>query len=799
MGLGSKSYAFFLKKLFSLWGKTRLPRVRGQLSVSGLRKSVEIFRDSWGIPHIYADNYPDLYFTQGFVHAQERLFQMEMSRLTAHGRLSEIFGELALETDRVARLFGFSRLAEQDFQNLNENLQKELRSYCQGINAYLKHLAFKKPLEFSLLKLKPNLWSELDSLAIGRVMMWQLSHSWYATLVRSWLIEEVGEKAAAEWEIDPPECNPLTLPKGIEFHRIGADGTFQGEKGPFLSRGKGSNAWVLSGKRTVTGKPLLANDVHLSVKLPSIWFENHLVCQNQMEQVTGASLPGLPLVIMGHNDRIGWGITVAYTECEDLFLEKIKWQEKPQYEFQGKWKDLPSITEIIHIKGRENQPHIEEIYFTHHGPLLLDSLKSPKENSSKQAVSVQSKTLEPSSLFRGLYHLNRAKNWDNFVESLRCINAPHLNFLYGDTEGNIGFWVSGKVPIRKKGRGQVPVEGWSGKYEWTNSIPFEDMPHALNPSQGFLLNANQRMVSKDYPYYLGNSWMNGYRAKRIEDVINEIKKFTIKDCCHLQMDCTCLPGLELVDCLKDFSSKSSRVNSLVDVLKTWDGKLKPDTLGGLIYEVCRYTLIRNLLNSGIQGELIYRLMGQGFHPLLMQKNRFYGQDTVSLLRILENPKSFWLKKAGGKEKLLNQSLTETFHFLEKTLGGKIENWQWGKLHQITFAHPLGRKKPLDKIFNCGPYPIGGDSDCPCQTAMAPEDPYANQSYTPTYRQVIDFNNFSNSLAMHAPGQSGNLGSPHYGDMIPPWRKGEYHPMLWQREEIEQKSKNRLLLLPDSRK
>jgi penicillin amidase len=403
----------------------------------------------------------------------------------------------------------------------------------------------------------------------------------------------------------------------------------------------------------------------------------------------------------------------------------------------------------------------------------------------EQRVAVNSMALRPGRAPEGWLQLNKARNWDEFVEAMRLIEAPQLNVAYADVDGNIGTWVTGKVPVRAKGDGMVPAPGWTGEYEWVGEVPFEEMPHALNPSQGYVLNCNHCLVADDYPHFLGTVWMNGYRAQRIAEVFAGKPQLGVADFEALQLDFTCLPGQQFVNLLEGLESADPDVQLALDYLRGWDGRLTTDSIGGTVYEVARYSVVRNLVEPGLGSELTNRFMGLGFHPLLHYASEFYGHDTVVMLRQLDDADSWWVQQAGGKEALLGRSLKQAVAWLRSELGPNPGDWEWGRIHRASFEHPLGLQKPLDRVFNRGPFAIGGDTDTVCQTAMGPEDPYDNKAWAPSFRQIVDLGDLSRSVAMHPPGQSGNLASPHYDDLIEPWLKGEYYPMLWTREQVEQ--------------
>ncbi|MGD0277587.1 MAG: penicillin acylase family protein, partial [Syntrophales bacterium] len=355
-------------------GKRHLPKTSGKLTVLGLSTPVEVIRDRWGVPHIYASKLHDLFFAQGFIHAQDRLWQMELNRRTATGRLSEMFGSVALDTDRTTRTFGFHRLGQTDWINADKDVREAVLSYTEGVNAFLTHPSRTMPIEFTLLGHHPEPWRPEDSMALSRIMIWQLSHAWYGEIVRTQLIEAVGPEHAAELEIHYPPQNPATLPSGIEFNRLGPDGSLLGTSGPFLQQGLGSNAWPVSGSRTNTGKPFLCNDMHLPLGMPALWYLIHMVC-NQY-QVTGVSLPGLPMVLVGHNAHIAWGATLAYTDCDDLYIEAFDLEKSHRYRFRDEWQQAQVIPETIHVK-KQDKPHVEEVIITLHGPIISDVVGYP--------------------------------------------------------------------------------------------------------------------------------------------------------------------------------------------------------------------------------------------------------------------------------------------------------------------------------------------------------------------------------------------------------------------------------------
>ncbi len=462
-----------LRPVIRAMSQARRPQFEGKQVVEGLEAPVEVFRDSWSVPHIYASSPQDAFFAQGYVQAQDRLWQMEMNRRTGRGLLAQLFGEIALDTDRLIRTLGFNRLGQVDLDNLPDDLRHELDAYTAGVNACMEHIGNRLPIEFVLLGHRPEPWTPLDTMAFARVMIWQLSHAWVSEITRARLIEKVGDERAAELEIQYPERNPVTLPSGIQFNLIEPDGMLKAARGPFLNRGleagAGSNGWAIAACRSTTGHAVLCNDMHLALSAPSLWYTNHLSAGPEGADLhaAGVSLPGLPMVLVGHTARIAWGATLAFTDCEDLYIERLNPDDPHRYRFQDQWLEAELIPEVIPVKGRA-EPHIEEVLMTRHGPLLdkalgygTDELIDP-ETRKPLALAMQSMALRPCTAVQGWRLLNCAAGWDDFVEAVHLIEAPQLNLIYADVEDNIGHFVTGKVPVRAKGQGLVPAPGWTG-------------------------------------------------------------------------------------------------------------------------------------------------------------------------------------------------------------------------------------------------------------------------------------------------------------------------------------------------
>ncbi|HNB47936.1 MAG TPA: penicillin acylase family protein [Chitinophagales bacterium] len=775
-----------LKPVLKEISRTRLPKIDGKLSISGLKEDVEIIRDELGIAHIYANNINDLMFAQGYVHAQDRLFQMELNRKVARGTLSEIIGIKALDSDRIARTMGYERVAKLDWELFDESEQQIIIDYCHGINAYITSADFKLPIEFTLLKFKPEKWHPMDVASFSRLLISLLTWGWYDEIIRAKLIEAVGAAAAAELDNTYPKENPITLPKGIEFNILDVSGKFQAMKGPYMPQISGSNAWTLSGTKTKTGKPFLCNDPRLTLKNPNIWYLNHLHCPDL--HASGVTAPGLPMVQIGHNENIGWGITLSYTDIEDVFVEKFTDDTCTTYIHEGKLNDTTIIEEKIFVKG-EKMPIIEKVYQTVHGTLISDVT-----GHSNMKLTLCSMAYQAGTSTKGWFLLNKAKNWNEFADAVKYITAPGLNIVYADKDNNIGYYNSGKVPVRDKASASVPQPGWTGEHDWKAFIPFDEMPHSLNPQNGYIVTANHKIEPDDFPHFLGDIYMNGYRANRLEKMIQRKEKLEPKDFTEMQMDFYCTPGKLFAAHYKNLQMENAELQQYVDMLLAWDGVLHPDKIEGSIYKVAKLMTVKKLYGSAIHdNKLIDELLGRGYHAIFGPVNSFLGHNTPTLLRILDDADSFWLKAAGGKEKLLKEGFKNAIDWLKLNYGVKTHKWKWGNLHAIVFPHALSVQPPLDKVFDVGPYPIGGDTDTPFQTFIMAAEGYGGELAAPSYRQIIDFSDFDKSTVIMPLGNSGNMASPYYKNQLRDWFEGKDYPMCWTRKKVEEHQKHKLLL------
>jgi len=756
--------------------------VDGTVQIKGLEAEVKIYRDPWGVPHIYADTENDLFFAQGYVQAQDRLWQMELHRRMGSGTLSEVIGEATLEYDRFFRAVGLRRCAAASYQSLNPAMQGVLQSYCRGVNAFISANKDNLPLEFTILGFKPADWDPVDSLTVSELIAWELGKNWEVELTRGRLVQKLGEKEAGQLLAPYPQTNPLVIPPEMMASPLGKEvATGLHQESDCL----GSNNWVVDGQKTVTGKPLLANDPHLSVMMPSIWYETGL--HGAGFEVVGVSLPGCPLINIGRNRDISWGITNLPADTQDLFIEKLNPANELQYEYEGEWKDLQVIEEPIKVRGRGEAEKLQ-VRITRHGPLMDNVVKG-----LEQPLALQWTGYGNSRLLESVYHLDKAGNWDEFRDALQYWDAPSQNIVYADKDGNIGYQSTGLIPIRKKGSGMVPVPGWTGDYDWTGNIPYKSLPSVLNPTTHFIATANNKVVSDNYSYFMTYDWSPPYRAQRITDLLKSKDKLSVEDFRDIQADIYDIPASIFTPYALQVVPSTAQEKQALEILKKWDFQDRADDPAPAIYNVFYVKLLKNILEDKL-GEPLFndylRAMGGSgdVHAIFMEG-------------IMQDKDSAWFDDARtpdreSRDDIVKKSLADALAELSGKYGSDPAKWRWGDIHSTWFRHVLGRVPGLDAVFSRGPFPASGSRYTVNVAAFDYSDPYSVVA-VPSYRQIIDWSDPDKSLAMHTTGQSGLAFSPHYSDMVSKWLNVEYHTMLFNRADVEAQKQAMLTLKPEN--
>ncbi len=778
--------------------ENRLPQTDGQLRLAGLQAEVTVFRDAWGVPHIYAANEPDLLFAQGFIHAQDRLWQMEFQRRMVAGRLSEVVGAAGLPVDRWMRVLGIYRVVEQEAAQACPEEHDLLAAYCAGVNAFLA--VGRLPVEFTLLRYRPEPWRPADSLAWVKILNWYLSSNWECELLRGQLIDKLGPAMAAELELDAAETWPLVLDipdlLGLEKHLSHFGRTLAGSGAmPGAGSGAGSNNWAVSGAKSSSGKPLFANDMHLAMMMPALWYENHL--EGGGFRVTGVSLPGSPLVVAGHNDKVAWGYTAGFADNQDLFREHLRISDDDagsmQYEFRGEW--LPAEVRQEEIHARVAGSVTQEVIVTHHGP-IINTLVA-EETSEPLALQWAPLQPDPQTLCV-LAAMNRAPSAAAFHQATAGWAGPVLNAVYADVDGNIGYSLMGQIPIRAAGDGRTPAAGWTGAAEWTGMIPFEQLPHLFNPPQGYIVTANNRVAAPNYPHLLGSDYVTGDRAERITQLLlTNPTPLDLSSFQRMQFDQISPSAQTLIHFVRHTPVDDPDVQPLVALLTAWDGAILVDSPAALVYEVLTRQLFAVLLESRLGAHLLARYTGKGPNALFMET--LWGHHSQEWLRKwMSGGSAAWFDLDSGETvpDALTQALRRTLAYLENRFGADSSQWQWGSLHRLTFQHILGMQKPLDAAFNRGPYPVGGDGNTIWSNYSPLHDPATDVVTGPPFRFLADLADLDHCLGLLAPGQSGHVGSPHYDDQIDAWFHAGYHPMLFNPAEVEQNQRHCLRLLPE---
>ncbi|MBI4776824.1 MAG: penicillin acylase family protein [Deltaproteobacteria bacterium] len=761
-----------------------LSRIDGEIVCAGLELPVEIIRDNYGIPHIYAQNESDLFLAMGYAMAQDRLWQMEFHRRLGSGRVSELFGEDFIGVDRYFRMLTAKGMKKE----ILPELVPLARSFASGANAYIDTHRDRLPPEFILLGYRPEPWMELDFLPILKVVNWALSSGWKVDLTASEVLDRVGklkfEEAFPGW----PDSAPLIVPDAsiplARLNRIHQKIMRSAQRLSGLSFSCASNNWAVSGRRSVTGKPLLANDTHLGLSNPSFWWEVHLECPTI--HAAGFCVPGVPGVSAGHNRHVAWGITNVMVDDVDFYIEKIRPENPNQYWYIDHWEDMETVEEEIHVKGKSSERI--KIRLTRHGPVINPA--EPVEG--EPVVSARWTFAERPQPFRAAYLLLKAESIHDIRKALAHWELPGLNFVFADDAGNIGYWCCAAIPRRPKGDGLLPVPGWSGEYEWEGFVPFEEKPHLINPAEGFIATANSKLTGKGYPYEISRYWEPSDRIYRIHDMIGGSKTLSVEDMKRMQMDAYSQVAKDVTPKLIQAVTAgltSDKSQKAVKLLAEWDFVMSKESVGACLFEA----ILRNMLEKTFMDEL-----GE---PLFKDYLSTPGFPYRAMTAMIRNGASPWFDDAKTPQTetmddIISAAAEQAFVELEGLVGDKVEDWSWGRIHTLTFEHVLGKKVLLDRFFNLGPFPVDGSNHTVDKKQYDNAHPYA-AIHGVSQRMIVDLSNPETALHVLPTGESGHLGSPHYADQIDLYLKGGYHPAWTTRQDVESHSEARLSLKPAS--
>ncbi len=789
-----------------------LPRTAGRLPLSGLAAQATVHRDRWGVPHIYAASDADLFAALGYVHAQDRLWQLELNRRTGHGRLAEIFGPIALSSDQFIRTLGFSRIARREAELLDDETRAIVAAYVRGINAGLEAQRGRLPLEFTVLGLQPQPWEVADILVWPKVMALNLSSNWTSELFNAHLVAALGAERAQAITPRYPDEAAIAVPSGVAYTpQLGDEalrlaeeaGRFTGDTGG----PQGSNAWVVAGSRSANGRPLLANDPHLGLGLPGIWYAAHL--EGGSYHVAGVTFPGMCGVVIGHNRQIAWGVTTAMTDTQDLYIERFHPEDPDRYAWRGEWREVETVREEIVVKGQK-EVTLLDVRLTHHGPLIdevsgpVDSaLRGPRQDANPgehTALALRWTALDPTpASVRAVLRLNRAHDWASFRSALEDWDVAPQNFVYADVEGHIGYALGAKLPVRARGDGQLPVPGWDGEYEWTGFIPAAELPASLDPPAAALVTANNRIIGPGHPLHatIHGEYANPFRADRIVELLAATPLHDARSFARIQNDVRSLPGLRLARLLADLSVADPVERAARDLLAAWDGEVTADSAAAAVYDALRHHLLRVTYAElgGLFGAQA-AVGAFGGTPANIYVDRALPEVLARIAAAAppERPDP-WLRGGRTWADVLREALGRAVGELRERQGSDPARWAYGKVHSLTLRHPLGGVAALAPLFNRGPWPMGGDIDT-VNHHYIPRDPVAGPRYNgPSYRQIIDPGDWDAARIILPAGQSGHPTSSHYADMAGAWRAGGYFPLLWSPEAVARHTVDTLTLEP----
>jgi len=781
-----------------------LPAYQGIITSSKIISDIEIYRDSFAVPYIFAENDNDAAFALGYVHAQERLFTMDFIRRAGEGRLSEILGDEAVPFDNMFRTVGIKRNILRNYSRIDPSVISLLQSYSDGVNAYIEERKGNYSIEFDVLGYQPEKWKPLHSLIIIKMMAWELNMSWWTDLTFSELIQKLGEKKALEILPDYPENAPTIIADNFKYlsainsSLVETDKAFRNFIG-WTGTHIGSNNWVVNANKSTSGKPIIANDPHLAFSAPGKWFAATVNSKEGWE-TSGVTLPGVPGIVIGKGENISWVLTNVMNDDADFYIEKLDSSDS-KYSVDGQWRDLRIIKDTIKVKNGKDR--VIEIKETHRGPIISDihTFNFIYNTAESEFPPISMKWLgnEFSDEMLGFYKINKAKNWNQFREGVKYFGIPGQNFVYADTTGNIGYIMGARIPLRKKNNPTLVFDGTNTENDWQGYVPVEEIPVVLNPKENFIASANNKIL-KDFKYHISNLWEPSSRIDRIYELLNSKEKHSAEDFKKYQMDITSpyakLITSHIVKAFEGIKINDNNLKTAIELLSEWDFNLNKQSQTPSIYVVTLKYLLHNIYYDELGDDLFNRFVFLANVPFR------------SLLRVLDKPESLIFDdistaKTESKNEIIRKSLADALTFLEENLGKDLTNWQWGRLHTVTFKHAFsGNFSLLDKYINIGPYEIGGDgttinnTEYPFSESIDKYPMFSHSEFEnilgPSMRYIYDFAKPDQYYLILTTGQSGNVMSDNYRDQTPYWLQGKY--MLIKTDESSiRKNKNLLLI------
>ncbi|MFL5381622.1 MAG: penicillin acylase family protein [Longimicrobiaceae bacterium] len=780
-------------------GRAEADPSRGAV-LPGLSAEAEVWRDSLGVPHVWARDEADLFRAVGYVHAQDRLWQMELFRRVAEGRMAEVLGPRLLDTDRFLRTLGMGRAAAENERRLDPESRRLLQAYADGVNQWIDHHPGPLPPEFLALRFRPERWTVRNTLSIGRIMAWDLA-DWNLGLDLQRATDAVGPALARDLTPSYPEWGTTIL---------GADGQWEGKgtspaaapagRPPLppaarsdtsagrrsavplpnvpalalelldgVSTARASNAWVIGGSRTRSGKPILANDTHLALRAPSLWYLAAI--HGGGIEAAGMMIPGVPTIVIGHSKRVAWGFTNAMIDDVDFFVEQVDSADATRYRTPEGWARFESRPETIRVKGAA--PVVHTVRTTRHGPVLSDV----EDRAGGKVLAMRWTAQDPSTEMTAMLAMNQARSAAEFMQALRTFNNPHQNVVFADADGNIGYWMGGRVPVRRGGDGILPTPGWTGEGDWTGWLAFDQHPHALNPADGFIVTANNRQVaaSAGYPHAIASNWAEPYRAMRIREMVLAGRALTAADVARQQMDVRDHMALRY----KAFAVRGAELagdSAAARELRAWSGDASTDSHAASLFYVWLENLRHRIGDDEFRGRPVYF-------------------PRTALERVLDRGGGAWVDDVlTSKVETLDEQLAAAMREAVATVGTK----RWGELHVTKIDHPLGVVGVLDRSLrlNIGPFPNGGSGNTVKVAGYGGRTPPFVNAYGPSQRHVVDMGDVDGQGGFVIPtGQSGVPTSRHYRDQTAMWRTGRLWQIPLDRPRAESRRVSRMMLKP----
>lgn len=768
----------------------------GSEGFSPIHHNVEIIRDPYGVPHIRASNEHDLMAAIGYVHAQDRLWQMDMLRRAGEGRLSEVFGTPTVEMDKLFRTIGLRSIAEKMETRLHPKSRQILEDYTSGVNAFIETHRDNYPVEFDMLDYEPEPWKVSHSLLLVRLIAWELNLSWWTDLTYGEIATRVPPEMLQEIIPSYPDSIRPTVPRlqlraALESARgFRYANRLYRELFGLGSLEAGSNAWAVDSTRSMSGKPMLANDPHLSMPSPARWYLLHGSAPGW--NASGVSVPGVPVIVIGHNEHLAWGLTNAMLDDADYYLELVDTTKRSSYIFDGTSRPFIEREETIRIG--KNDSLVIVVRESHHGPIINDV--HPRHLHADSATHIAPIAMrwtgaEVSDEVYGFYLMNQATGADDFSRGLRELTVPGQAVVYADVEGNIGYWTTGRVPIRGNRQVMLPLSGATAASEWKGFVPFEQLPKLWNPPEGFIACSNQNIADAAYPHYLSTLWEPTSRIRRIRTLLQSSTKFTAEDFKQFQQDITSPFAQDVsADLLRAFEGTDlpdqHHVNAL-NYIRNWDYRFTQSDVTTTIFSVFFTRLVQNTFQDEMGNDLFDNFVFFGAIPYRVT-SQLLAKDSSAWFDDIRTPVQ------ETKEMILRKSLSDAIAELRSTIGDEMKTWQWGSLHTVTFRHPFGTRKPLDKVFNLGPFPVAGGGTTLNKCEYKFSSPYT-VSVGPSMRQVIDLGDPLTAFTVITSGQSGQPLHDHYDDQIPLWLNGGYLSLSMDWREIERMNWSRLTLTP----